>query len=778
MKKWMVRLASMLFLLALILSGCNTKPSDEPVPDEKQRLSQKYREATAALEQQEAFSVEITVDETMTVAGKSHVSSSLQTMVFQNMNSEDARVRISENVTYLLEDESMGFEYIQVFAGNKVYTEIERTNYRTNMMLEDFLSERIPAILVDEGLYDQITEEENVLHFSQPSKGEQWLVPEDASLLDASGEVRLTEDGQIADSAYTASYQYGPATYQVTVSAVVSQAEDVEIEVPEADAQKINTPEALLLIPRAYYRIQQANAITSVISSNIVSQAAGAVRGKSQAIDLYHADNQWLMQVDQDIFVVDYSQGSPQQVNSSLKEVFRDGVYVGTENHGEPKQDTSISQEDMYEYVMDTLLANAVQAEHFTQADITDLGDSYLLEFECDDETGSDFCGAICAELFRDEDFLDNLSSAYQTNQVEYYLAIDKATGFPTALGVNYSGAHTIDEKAYQLTMQLDQSIYLESLTAYETITDELLPEEEPENLATPVFYHVTGTRGQEMWLFGTIHVGDARTGFLPKEIYDAFDSADALAVEFDTQAFMEQAETDEKIQEMVSGAYYYTDGTTAKSHISDRKLYREAEQRMKASGNYNFNTPYMKPSLWNNALSNYAVQQGYALSAGQGMDMRLLKRAKAQGKPIRDIESAEFQIHMLTGFSDELQELLLKQSVSTSIADSQQSVQKLYEAWCAGNESVLQLMIRMESTLGMTEKEIALYEDYNDALLTQRNAGMFEVAKEYLESGETVFYAVGLAHLLTEDGLVNTLRQAGYTVELVTYASAEQAAA
>jgi uncharacterized protein YbaP (TraB family) len=52
----------------------------------------------------------------------------------------------------------------------------------------------------------------------------------------------------------------------------------------------------------------------------------------------------------------------------------------------------------------------------------------------------------------------------------------------------------------------------------------------------------------------------------------------------------------------------------------------------------------------------------------------------------------------------------------------------------------------------------------------TDRNAAMLEAAKEYLESGDTVFYAVGLAHILAEDGLVNTLRSAGYTVEPVSY--------
>ena len=43
-----------------------------------------------------------------------------------------------------------------------------------------------------------------------------------------------------------------------------------------------------------------------------------------------------------------------------------------------------------------------------------------------------------------------------------------------------------------------------------------------------------------------------------------------------------------------------------------------------------------------------------------------------------------------------------------------------------------------------------------------------FEIS--YLESGDVVFYAVGLAHLLQENGLVDALRASGYTVEPVVY--------
>ena len=64
-----------------------------------------------------------------------------------------------------------------------------------------------------------------------------------------------------------------------------------------------------------------------------------------------------------------------------------------------------------------------------------------------------------------------------------------------------------------------------------------------------------------------------------------------------------------------------------------------------------------------------------------------------------------------------------------------------------------------------MSEQERAIYEEYYGALQWDRNAAMAEVAVSYLESGRTVFFAVGTAHVVGSGGLVDLLRQAGYTV-------------
>jgi len=127
----------------------------------------------------------------------------------------------------------------------------------------------------------------------------------------------------------------------------------------------------------------------------------------------------------------------------------------------------------------------------------------------------------------------------------------------------------------------------------------------------------------------------------------------------------------------------------------------------------------------------------------------------------------------------------------------SWESTMELYELWCAGDEEALiealasepwdmkeedfdleglsgEDLERAEAILAdldnINAQLAVLQEEYYKAMEFDRNVGMLEVAKGYLESGDTVFYAVGLAHLLAENGLVNTLREAGYTVELVDY--------
>ena len=148
---------------------------------------------------------------------------------------------------------------------------------------------------------------------------------------------------------------------------------------------------------------------------------------------------------------------------------------------------------------------------------------------------------------------------------------------------------------------------------------------------------------------------------------------------------------------------------------------------------------------------------------------MRLLTRAGETGKEILEVEDLLEHYNTTFGLSDETQELSLKDTLGTNRHEYYAAIEELFDLWCSGNEQELTEYINDDSGESeLTAEEKVLYDEYNESMMTVRNKLMKDVAVEYLQSGRTVFYTVGLAHLLAEDGLVNTLRDAGYAVTLV----------
>jgi len=465
----------------------------------------------------------------------------------------------------------------------------------------------------------------------------------------------------------------------------------------------------------------------------------------------------------------------------SQEETFVDGKLTTVVNDGLPTTDSSVSWEDIREFAAERMVAGFVGTDYWKDITATDLGSLLLLEYEFNDNFGNSNQNEVCAMLWNDPSFLYNLASEYKNVEVNGYLSIDKFTGIPVAAGYYYEGMHTIDGVDYPLTVQFDQSIEAPALGAYKAITEKQPPEEEPETKPTPLFYHVTGEEGQEMWLLGTIHVGDSRTAFLPEEIYNAFAASDALALECDTEAFDEELEKDDALSEKVSDLYVFSANGDTFESLMEEEEYDRAVQLLKAVGGYNMNMPYLIPSAWSDSIDLFSLRQGYHLHRDMGVERRLYAWAEELEKEIIEVESNMFQLEMLTGFSNDLQLLLLEESMEYMGPEYYEGVLDLYEKWCAGDEAVLREELSDEDdTSELTEEELAeynankpLYDEYDKAVSIDRNVGMLKKAIEYLESGEVIFYAVGLAHLLNDtNGLVDTLREAGYTVELVTYAS------
>jgi len=504
-------------------------------------------------------------------------------------------------------------------------------------------------------------------------------------------------------------------------------------------------------------------------------QAAGVLRNQSTVINVSGRKEDTAAKFENGVFFMNY--GTNESEKYDLEETYLDGTLTTIENDGLPTTST-IFWEDIRAYAAEEIIYGLLEIDYWQDITATDMGTVCLLEYVLNDNFGNTMQNGICDMLWNDPNFLNGLATKYTNDELTGYLSIDKYTGLPVAAGFYYEGTHTIQGTGYPLTLQYDQSIEVPAKGAYKEITDEMPEEKEPETKATPLFYHVTGENGQEMWLLGTIHVGDERTGYLPEEIYNAFTASDALALECNTWAFDEQVEEDEALSDEVSSLYFYS-GISLEAMMEEEE-YAQAVKLMKATGNYNMNMPYAKPYLWSSAIDDFYLRQGYQLHRDQGVEERLYAWAQELDKEIWEVESSLFQIKMLTGFSKDLQMLMLEDALEVNGRESWEATMDLYEKWCAGDEAVLREELSDEVDMtDWTEEEKAEYEEskhlieeYNTAMSYDRNDGMLEKAIEYLESGKVVFYAVGLAHLLNDvNGLVDTLQEAGYTVELVTYA-------
>ncbi len=789
-----------LCLLTGLLGGCGNKPDGkatetpktepsatpapteptEPAPAEDPGAD--YLAAVAALQAESALTIATKIHTDCTMGGEAVVEKQEETARYQDLGGENPVISVTRKLHYSGEPAT----FRQVYSGQELYTEVSDYKYWAPETEENFLSQLAPAAMLDPANYASVTREGEKLIFSEAAQGEAWALPDGGKLESASGWAVL-KDGVVTQQSYDLSYTYAGTPIHLNYTSELSVGVDADLSklVPAGKGEytRLESTEAILALLRAKMAILHAKTIEVHKEETIFSQASAEILQNRDDFYVYGSGRDTIFLENWEYAFMDL-QGKQTESSSTMERMDAEGYAFQEEEQTPETMQLSDSQR--------TSIANNVRMNvsiyaglcipdpsDLTDAKVYDAGDYYLVEYAC----GEDFSRLMdqwaCKTFYNDEDKLMDLGSAYNPGTMEGYVAVEKHTWIPTAAGASYVASHIIESQPYRIAMQVTVGMSLYDLDTYEEIMDEPLPDKEPEEKADPVFYEVKGEGGETLYLFGTIHVGDDRTGFLPQAIYDAFDSADALAVEFDDAEFEEQIQNDPALMQRVAGAYYYLDGSTIGDHLEDDedadgeagKVYENAVRFMKITGQYNDNAERLKPFVWGNAIENFYLSQGRKLTSAKGVDHRLMARAREQEKEILSVESGISQLEMMANYSDKLQQLLLEESMHTRRCDYLDGVYELYDLWCAGDEAVLieRLAGADEEDLSeMDEEERALYEEYHSAMETDRNAQMLETAKGYLSGGKTVFFAVGLAHLLGDGGLVQALRDAGYTVTLI----------
>ena len=286
------------------------------------------------------------------------------------------------------------------------------------------------------------------------------------------------------------------------------------------------------------------------------------------------------------------------------------------------------------------------------------------------------------------------------------------------------------------------------------------------ENAITPLMWKAEDENGNYAYLFGSIHAGDNAVDNMPDYFEKAYADSDTLAFEIDmSDIYSEITASSSMLTDVI-----YSDGTTIKDHISEN-TYNKLVEILKGNGIYNSLYDYYKPVMWESLIENLAVVKA-GLNANKGVDMVLTTRAKANGKNIEEVESMDFQMSMFNGLSDNVVEMLLSSYAEDGIIEKQaHQLKDLYEKWKSGTITEKDVNGEDFDKSQLTEEEKAAFEEYNNALLTDRNKGMTEKLTGYMKSGKTVMLVVGTAHFLGDDGIIQLLKNQGFTVTQITSA-------
>lgn len=637
--------------------------------------------------------------------------------------------------------------------------------YQKAESFAQFMERQISYRVFDPDRYDKIeTDADGRVHFSNAAKPESWvfvITKEcDEIVFDAEGWVQIT-DGTATEMVYRASVMQGAAYYELSYSIVLEQKQFDDYEFEELDKGKKIFVEDVSVPCLLRY------AALSMGGINIGTAVAQDV--------LYHPDGKKKAE-EQTFHTCLDKDGNTTMFCTRVVDSFTDGepfveyfMYVNGQGYKSTGGSFYPSYSNDSNQYLDRKALREIpvpQYGDFETVTVKDLGDFLLLEGTLPISSGK-----VGLDILWDH--FDMRSDAYEQTEIKTVacrIALDKDTGYLTSM--HYKMDAVTDYWSHPGDLVMERYLYSEvgDLAAYHMMFGQTPPPTDlaDEDKPTPLFYMIADSEGNAAYLLGTIHTGDELTAALPDAVYDALKSADALSVEMNLLDFENNLEQDPEINDIYQNAYYFPEGTDLRSYLGDDALYERTADLMFAMG-YGAVVDTMKPAAIVSVMENWYSDSINHLSAQDGVDRRLLALASEQGKKIYEIEKFEEHMSAISDYSKETQLALLKSATETGRFESNYSTEYLYSLWCQGDETALREATTFKIPEDATPEEKAHYEEYSKKMIAERDKVMVEGIKSYLESGETVFVAVGLAHVIGEGGIVDLLRAEGYTVSCIT---------
>lgn len=270
-------------------------------------------------------------------------------------------------------------------------------------------------------------------------------------------------------------------------------------------------------------------------------------------------------------------------------------------------------------------------------------------------------------------------------------------------------------------------------------------------SLAQPTLWQAK--RGsQELYLFGSIHIGSPSLYPLPESVLNAFDKSSRLWVEVDTRHLSEKSL--EKISQFIT----LPKGKNLQDELP-KKLLTQLKHNSKPLGLDYAKLQRLYP-WYISIMITQKIYQKMGYDGSLGVDQFFLKRATHTDKPVSSLETATQQFKALSSLKSDQRELL-SQALSTD--DSVEKTLNLtINAWQNGDQKQLAALLNPTQS---TDNKARVHFEYR--LLEKRNRRWLRILSKN-HSLDPQFVVVGALHLSGPYGLIHMLRKVGYTIRRI----------
>lgn len=265
------------------------------------------------------------------------------------------------------------------------------------------------------------------------------------------------------------------------------------------------------------------------------------------------------------------------------------------------------------------------------------------------------------------------------------------------------------------------------------------------QNLENSTLWKIEGNGLEKpSYLFGTIHITCNAT--LEDDVKKALDETTQIVMELDMD--------DPSMQMKMMKSIYFKDGKTLKDFVS--------EEDYKSIDSLFINNMGMPVKMLEKVKPFFLSSMFFPKMLDcpmQSFELELTKIAKEQEEEIYGLETLEEQIQVFDDIPLEDQYADLVRMAKDNLEYDKETFSKMLKLY--EEENITAILDMMNDDTNKTVSE------HQDVLLKQRNENWISKIEEYAKDQPT-FFGVGAGHLPGKNGVIQLLRNAGYTVEAV----------